>query len=43
MHGALAHPGDELEAENRRDPAVARALRELLDGRAPGEVASPVS
>lgn len=55
LHGALAHPGDELEAESRltlvgerlrehlrprvapaegrRDPAVARALRELLDER----------
>ncbi|MEU6069002.1 AraC family transcriptional regulator [Streptomyces sp. NPDC047082] len=57
LHGALAHPGDELEAESRltligerlrehlsprvrptedrRDPAVARALRELLDERVP--------
>ncbi|MFE0510064.1 AraC family transcriptional regulator [Streptomyces sp. NPDC058964] len=55
LHGALAHPGDELEAESRltlvgerlrahlsprpaatgplRDPALARALRELLDER----------
>ncbi|MQY38179.1 hypothetical protein SRB17_61880 [Streptomyces sp. RB17] len=55
LHGSLAHPGDELEAESRltliaerlrarlkprsgaqeprRDPALARSLRELLDER----------